>query len=836
MSGKNVRTGMSQEDLRQALIDNLQYIQGKDTKFATLHDYYVALAYTVRDRLIQRRISTMQTHYERDVKTVYYLSAEFLIGRLTANNLINLDLYETMQQAVKALGVNLDDVLEGEEEPGLGNGGLGRLAACFMDSLATLEIPAIGYGIRYEFGIFDQIIANGWQHELPDNWLLSGNPWEIARSDYTVEVKFGGHTEAYTDTDGQYRVRWVPRTTVSGMPYDTPVPGYHNNTVNVLRLWSAKASEDFNFQVFNAGEYTQAVAAKTYSENISKVLYPNDNTPQGKELRLEQEYFFVSCSLQDIIRRYRRQHDTFDAFPEKAAIQLNDTHPSIGVAELMRLLIDDHAQPWAKAWDITIRTFAYTNHTLLVEALERWPVSLFGRLLPRHLEIIYEINYRFMSDLRLRYPQDEAKLKRMSLIEEGGEQQIRMAHLACVGSHTVNGVAALHTELLKQDLLHDFYELYPDKFQNKTNGVTPRRWLLMSNPQLAKLITSKVGDRWVTHLADLKQLESYADDPTFQAEWKTIKQANKRTLADYIQRANHIEVDVNSLFDVQVKRIHEYKRQLLDVLQIISQYNRIKQLKLAGKSTAHITPRTYIFGGKAAPGYFIAKLVVKLINSVAEKVNNDPDLQALVKVVYLANFSVSLGQITYPAADLSEQISTAGKEASGTGNMKFAMNGALTIGTLDGANIEIREEVGADNFFLFGLTAQGVTTLKQQGYSPMQYYHGNADLKQVLDQIASGFFSPKEPGLFRSLIDSLLYKDEYMLLADYQSYLDCQDQVSQAYQDQTTWVRKSILNVARMGKFSSDYTIKQYCDEIWQVQPVPISLEGSVSPVPVPVS
>jgi glycogen phosphorylase len=835
MSVKNDRIGMSLDNLRQALIDNLHYIQGKEEPFATLHDYYAALAYTVRDRLIQRRIKTARTYFDQKVKTVYYLSAEFLVGRLTTNNLINLGLYDTMQQATKAIGLNLDDLLEREEEPGLGNGGLGRLAACFVDSLATLEIPAIGYGIRYEFGIFDQVIANGWQHELPDNWLRFGNPWEIARPDYTVEVKFGGHTEAYTDANGHYRVRWSPSTTVCGIPYDTPVPGYHNNTVNILRLWSATASEDFNFQVFNAGEYTQAVAAKTFSENISKVLYPNDNTPQGKQLRLEQQYFFVSCSLQDIVRQYLRQHDTFDAFPERAAIQLNDTHPSIGVAELMRLLIDEHGLAWEKAWDITTRTFAYTNHTLLVEALERWSIGLFGRELPRHLEIIYEINYRFLDEIRRKYPQDEGKLKRLSLIEEGSEQHIRMAHLAFVGSHTVNGVAALHTELLKQDVMHDFYEMYPEKFQNKTNGVTPRRWLLMSNPQLADLITSKIGDSWVTHLADLQQLEDWADNPEFQAQWKAIKQANKRTLADYIGRTNGIEVDVNSLFDVQVKRIHEYKRQLLNVLNIISLYNRIKRMKVEGKSVSGIAPRTFIFGGKAAPGYFIAKLVVKLINSVADKVNHDPDLQGLVKVVYLANFSVSLGQITYPAADLSEQVSTAGKEASGTGNMKFAMNGALTIGTLDGANIEIREEVGPDNFFLFGLTAQQVYAMKAQGYQPLHYYHSNPDLKQVIDQVASGFFSPQEPGLFRSLIDSLLYKDEYMLLADYQFYLDCQEQVNQAYQDQTTWTRKSILNVARMGKFSSDYTIKQYCDEIWNVKPVSISLEASTTPVELPV-
>lgn len=813
------RTGTTVSTLKRALADNLYYIQGKDETFATLYDYYMALAYTVRDRLVHRRIKTAQAYFEKDTKIVYYLSAEFLIGRLLLNNLINLGLYDQIQQALKESGLNLDDLIEREEEPGLGNGGLGRLAACFLDSMATLEIPAMGYGIRYEFGIFDQLISDGWQVEHPDNWLRFGNPWEIARPDYMVEVKFGGHTETYVNNEGQTRVRWFPRITVLGTPYDTPVPGYGNNTVNTLRLWSARAGEDFDFHVFNAGDYTQAVAAKTFSENISKVLYPNDNTPQGKELRLQQQYFFVSCSLQDIIRLYLRNHDNFDAFPDKVAIQLNDTHPAIGVAELMRLFIDEYHLEWHYAWDLTRRTFAYTNHTLLSEALERWPVSLFGRLLPRHLEIIYDINQHFLDEIRLKHPGDMAKLARMSLIEEGQEKQIRMAHLACVGSHTVNGVAALHTELIKQDLMHDFYELWPEKFQNKTNGITPRRWLLMSNPKLSNLITEKIGQGWVKDLDELRKIEAFVDDPQFRAQWRQIKYENKSHLANYIQRNNDLEINVDSLFDVQIKRIHEYKRQLLDVLHIITLYNRLK-----ANPSMDILPRTFIFGGKAAPGYFMAKMVVKLINAVGDVVNNDPDVAGRLKVVFLANYSVSLGQFAYPAADLSEQISTAGKEASGTGNMKFSLNGALTIGTLDGANVEIREEVGAENFFLFGLTAQEVMAMKS-GYKPVEYYQSNPDLKLVIDQLASGFFSPKEPGLFMSIVDSLLHSDEYMLLADYQSYIECQEQVSQAFRDQDNWTRMSILNVARMGKFSSDRTIAQYCQEIWGVEPMPINLE-----------
>lgn len=815
------RTGTTVETLKRALADNLYYTQGKAEYFATPHDYYMALAHTVRDRLIHRRIKTARTYLEKDAKTVYYLSAEFLIGRLLSNNLINIGLYERVRQALKESGLDLDELMEQEDEPGLGNGGLGRLAACFLDSLATLEIPALGYGIRYEYGIFNQSLRDGWQAEQPDRWLRFGNPWEVPRPDYMVEVKFGGRTEAYNDKQGRYQVRWIPDRTVVGTPYDTPVPGYNNNTVNKLRLWSARASEEFNFQVFDAGDYTRAVVDKTFSETISKVLYPNDNTLQGRELRLQQEYFFVACSLHDIIRLYLRNHDNFDCFPEKVAIQLNDTHPSIGVAELMRLLVDEHKLDWDKAWHITQNTFAYTNHTLLAEALERWPVSLFSRLLPRHLEIIYEINYRFLDEVRAKYPGDKARLARLSLIEEGPEKYVRMAHLACVGSHAVNGVAALHTELLKHKVLRDFYELWPEKFNNKTNGVTPRRWLLLSNPKLAQLITQKIGNNWIKQLDDLKQLETFADDAEFRNSWRQIKHDNKQNLAKYIRHHNGIEVNPESLFDVQVKRIHEYKRQLLNALYVITLYNRIKR-----NPTVDILPRTFIFGGKAAPGYFMAKLIIKLINSVADVVNTDPDVCGRLKVVFLENYSVSLGQLTYPAADLSEQISTAGKEASGTGNMKFSMNGALTIGTLDGANIEIREEVGAENFFLFGLSAEEVSALKSKGYNPWNYYNTNAELRQVIDSIASGCFSSGNPDLFRPIVESLLHRDEYLHLADYQSYVDCQEQVATTYRDQERWTRMSILNVARMGKFSSDRTIQEYCQEIWKAEPVKIDLEA----------
>ncbi len=814
------RTGLSVETLKRAFADNLFFIQGKYDSIATPNDYYMALSYTLRDRLLQRWLKTLKTYAEQNVKHVYYLSAEFLMGRHLGNSLINLEIYENVRQAMAESGLNLDDILEMEPDPGLGNGGLGRLAACFLDSLATLEIPAIGYGIRYEFGIFHQSIQDGWQVEIPDKWLRGGNPWEIVRNNETVEVKYGGHTEVYHDDKGRPHVRWIPAQTVLGIPHDTPIPGYDTNTVNTLRLWKAEAGDDFNFQAFNSGDYDGAVASKMRSETISKVLYPNDNTPQGRQLRLEQQFFFVSCSLQDLIRRHLGLNPNLDNLADKAAIQLNDTHPAVAVAELMRLLVDEHNMDWDKAWSITQQTIAYTNHTLMPEALEKWSVDLFQAVLPRHLEIIYEINHRFLEDIKCWYPKDEDLISRLSLIEEGAEKKVRMAHLATVGSHKVNGVAALHTELLKKDVLRDFYHIWPDKFNNKTNGVTPRRWVLLSNPNLSALITEKIGKNWLTHTEELRQLEQFITDRDFCDRWSKIKRGNKQKLAQYILQHTGIEVNVDSLFDIQVKRIHEYKRQHLAVLNVITLYQRLKE-----NPNLDITPRTVIFGGKAAPGYFMAKLMIKLINAVGNVVNRDPDVHGRLKVVFLPNFTASQGQIIYPAADLSEQISTAGKEASGTGNMKFAMNGALTIGTLDGANIEIREEVGEENFFLFGLTTEQVYAMKAEGYNPQTWYSENPMLKAVIDRIAEGDFSPGNPDLFRPLIDSLMYHDTYMLFADYQSYIDCQDQVAQAYRNQEQWTKMSILNSARMGKFSSDRTIREYCQDIWRVNPVKIKLE-----------
>ncbi|MGB3535833.1 MAG: glycogen/starch/alpha-glucan phosphorylase [Microcoleaceae cyanobacterium] len=814
------RTGMSVETLKRAFADNLFYLQGKDESIATQTDFYMALAYTLRDRLLNRWLQTFKTYMDKKAKIVYYLSAEFLMGRHLGNSLINLHIYDKVRQAVKESGLDLDQLLEQEPDPGLGNGGLGRLAACFLDSLATLEIPAVGCGIRYEFGIFHQTIQDGWQAERPDKWLKFGNPWEIAHPEQYVEIKFGGHTEFYHDDKGQYRVRWIPANTVIGVPCDTPVPGYDTNTVNPLRLWRTEASDDFNFDAFNSGNYDGAVAEKMRSETISKVLYPNDNTPQGKQLRLEQQFFFVSCSLQDIIRTHLQRYPDLSNLHESVAIQLNDTHPAVAIAEMMRLLMDEHDIDWDTAWRITQNTFAYTNHTLLPEALEKWPVSLFGFLLPRHLEIIYEINRRFLEDVKLWYPDDDAMLTRLSLIEEGPEKYVRMANLACVGSHAINGVAALHTELLKQDTLRDFYKLWPEKFFNKTNGVTPRRWVLMSNPELSELFTSKIGDGWLKDMDKLRQLEAYVDDPEFCKKWNQVKLTNKRKLADYIRKHNGIQVDPHSMFDIQVKRIHEYKRQHLCVLHIITLYNRIKQ-----NPNIKIAPRTFIFGGKAAPGYFMAKLIIKLINAVAEVVNADPDVRGRLKVVFLANFNASLGQRIYPAADLSEQVSTAGKEASGTGNMKFAMNGALTVGTLDGANIEIREEAGVENFFLFGLTADEVYKMKANGYNPQEYYNSNPELKAVIDRISNGYFSHGDKEMFKPMIDSLMHDDTYMLFADYQSYIDCQDEVDKAFMDHSKWTKMSILNSVRMGKFSSDRTIEEYCKEIWDAEPVPVEIE-----------
>ena len=814
---EDIRTGLSPAALAQAVADNLHYVQARVPEIATRNDWYLALACTVRDRLLDRWIKTVQGMLtSKDLKVVCYLSAEFLMGPQLGNSLINLGIYDPAREAVGRLKLDFDELLAQEEEPGLGNGGLGRLAACFMDSLSTLEVPAIGYGIRYEFGIFDQEIRDGWQVEVTDKWLRLGNPWEIPRPEITFDVKLGGHTEHYRDEQGRQRVRWIPARVVKGVAYDTPVTGYRVTTTNLLRLWKAEASESFDFAAFNTGDYFGAVHDKVASETISKVLYPNDDPYAGKQLRLAQQYFFVSCSLQDMIRLQRITKKGLDRFHERFAVQLNDTHPSIAVAELMRLLVDEYQMDWDVAWGITQKTFAYTNHTLLPEALEKWPLPLFAAQLPRHLEIIYEINRRFLDEVRTKYPGDDQRLARLSLIDESGDKSVRMAHLASVGSHAINGVAALHTDLLKKTVLHDFYELWPEKFHNVTNGVTQRRWMVLSNPQLAKLITTHIGDRWVSHLEDeLRRLEPLADDPAFQREWRKVKAENKRALAAVIKDRTGVVVDPDSLFDIQVKRLHEYKRQHLNVLHVVTLYNRLK----AGRGAA-VTPRTVIFGGKAAPGYMMAKLIIKLINAVADVVNRDPDVSNSLKVVFFPDFNVKNGQRVYPAADLSEQISTAGKEASGTGNMKFSMNGALTIGTLDGANVEIREAVGPDNFFLFGLTAEEVSELKARGYQPRGYYESSPELREALDLIGSGHFSNGDRDLFRPLVDSLLTRDDYLLLADYQAYLDCQDRVSHAYRDQKHWTRMSILNVARMGQFSSDRSIQQYCSDIWQVKPV----------------
>ncbi|ASC70189.1 glycogen phosphorylase [Halomicronema hongdechloris C2206] len=817
------RSGLGIETLRRAIADNLFYLQGKWPEIATLNDFYMALANTVRDRLMPRWLNTIRNYRRSEVRVVAYLSAEFLLGPHLGIKLINLGIEELVRQAVADSGLALEDLLAQEEEPGLGNGGLGRLAACYMESLATLEIPAIGYGIRYEFGIFDQELRDGWQVEVTDKWLQYGNPWEIPRPESAVMVRFGGRTEAYTDDEGAYRVRWIPARVVKGVPYDTPIVGYYVNTTNTLRLWRAEAAESFNFQAFNQGDYYGAVDQKIYSENLTKVLYPNDEPLQGKQLRLEQQYFFVSCALQDMIRLHRGAGGDLRQFHQKFAVQLNDTHPAVAVAELMRLLVDEHRLPWDAAWEVSQSTFGFTNHTLLPEALEKWPLPLFGSLLPRHLEIIYEINQRFLDQARVHFLGDSQKLAQLSLIDESGERYVRMAHLACVGSHAINGVAELHSELLKQTVLKDFYQLWPQKFQNKTNGVTPRRWLLLCNPRLSQLITEHIGTDWVCQLEQLRQLEAYAEDREFQRQWRQIKRAVKQDLADHIQQTLNIAINPDSLFDIQVKRIHEYKRQHLNVLHIITLYNRIRR-----NPDIDIVPRTFIFGGKAAPGYIMAKLMIKVITSVAEVVNNDPQVCDRIKVVFLPDYNVTNSQPVYPAADLSEQISTAGKEASGTGNMKFSLNGALTIGTLDGANVEIRQAVGAENFFLFGLTIEEVQQLQESGYNPWDYYNRTPDLKEAINLINSGFFSHGNRELFKPLVDSLVYDDPYLLLADYSAYIDCQDTVGQRFRETDTWTRMSILNSARMGYFSSDRAIREYCQDIWHVTPISVQLKPYV--------
>ena len=816
----HVRTGLDAVDLQEAITDHLRYSIGRPAAALKPEHYYRALALAVRDRMQDNRVASTQTSLDLGRKVTCYLSAEFLMGPQLGNNLLNLQIEEAARAALDALGQDLDEVLACEPEPGLGNGGLGRLAACYLDSLATLERPAIGYGIRYEFGIFKQDFSDGWQVELTDNWLANGNPWEIAKPDVFYLVNWGGHTEQYVDDAGALRVRWSPRQVIKGVAYDTPIQGYGVHTCNVLTLWSARAVDAFALDAFNTGDYYKAVESEVTSETVTKVLYPNDEPEAGKRLRLLQQYFFVSCSLQHVVHI---MDDLADAslhdLPERFALQLNDTHPSIGVAELMRILVDDRRLDWDEAWRITVATFGYTNHTLLPEALEKWPLGLFRESLPRHLEIIYEINRRFLDEVRAQFPGDNERVARMSLIGEEGGQTVRMAHLATVGSHAINGVAALHSELLKESVLKDFFEMWPERFSNKTNGVTPRRFLALSNPGLRGLIDRRIGDGWLTHLDRLRGLEAFIEDDDFRQEWRNIKRANKSRLAEFVRNEVGVDLDPTWMFDIQVKRIHEYKRQHLNVLNIVTQYLRLKN-----DPALEPAPRAYVFGGKAAPGYFLAKRIIKLITAVGDMINYDPAVNRFMKVVFLPNFNVQNAHLIYPAANLSEQISTAGKEASGTGNMKFMLNGALTIGTLDGANVEIREEAGAENFFLFGLTVDEVEELKRNGYRPGDYIAANPELAAVLDLIEGGHFSHGDTEIFKPLIDNLRYDDPFLAIADYAAYVECQDRVSAAWQDKDAWSRMSILNAARAGKFSSDRAIEQYCDDIWNVGPVTVNV------------
>jgi starch phosphorylase len=809
---ETVRTANTADAIAQAILDNLYFVQARVPEIATLNDRYMAVAYTIRDRLLKRWISTAEAYWDKDERIVGYLSAEYLLGPHLRNNCINLGVLEAVQEAVAKLGMRFDEIVNKEEEPGLGNGGLGRLAACFMDSMATLDVPAIGYGIRYEFGIFDQMIRGGEQIEIADEWLRFGNPWEFRRPEICQPVGFGGHVLTVTDADGAVRRQWYPERMVKGVAHDTSIPGYRNHRVNLLRLWKAEAMESFDFQSFNIGDYLGAVDKKIRSENLTKVLYPNDNVSQGRQLRLEQQYFFVSCSLKDMIRLHLRGGRPIETFHEHWTVQMNDTHPSVAVAELMRLLMDDYRVGWDEAWQITRQALAYTNHTLLPEALEKWPLELFERLLPRHLQIIYEINRRLLDDVRARFPGDEDRVRRMSLIDEAGPRNVRMANLATAGSRAVNGVAALHSELVKSEVLRDFHEMYPERFCNVTNGVTQRRWMVLANPRLTGLIGSRIGEGWIRNLEELRKLEPLAEDAEFRAAWRAVKLHNKRVLAEVIERRAGVKVDPASLFDVQVKRFHEYKRQHLNVLHVITLYNRLKR-----DPACEGPARTVVFAGKAAPGYFMAKLIIRLIHSVGDVVNNDPAIGGRLKVAFVPDFNVKHSEPIYPAADLSEQISTAGKEASGTGNMKFSMNGALTIGTLDGANIEIREEVGAENFFLFGNTVEELAAIRAAGYRPREHYDRIPELREALDQLQAGHFSRGDRGLFKPLVDKLLDDDYFMLLADYQSYVDTQAEVGAAYLDTERWCRMSILNAARMGKFSSDRSNRDYCRLIWGI-------------------
>ena len=814
------RIGMSPETLERAVLDHLYYTCSKTRRSATPLDVFNAMAHAVRDRLVHRWLATKRTYTQQNVKRLYYLSAEFLTGRMLERNLTYLGLYETSREILARHGMNLDDVLASEVDPGLGNGGLGRLAACFLDSMACHELPGYGYGIRYEFGIFHQVIHDGWQVEQGDAWLRFGCPWEIPRHEFTVEVNFGGRVVEGHDAEGRYKVRWVDTKKVLGVPHDIPCPGYANHTVNTLRLWSARASREFDLDVFNDGDYRRAVEEKAISESISKVLYPKDDSPQGKELRLRQQYFFVCCSIHDIVRRFKKHHTSFEGFADKVALQLNDTHPAITVAELMRVFLDDEGLAWEEAWDLTVRATGYTNHTLLSEALERWPVEMFAKLLPRHLQIIFEINARFLSQVARRWPGDDERIRRMSLIEEGPVKQVRMAHLAVVGAHSINGVAALHTDLVKRELLPDFAALWPERFNNKTNGVTPRRWLRLCNPKLAAVLTREVGPGWVTDLDRIAALRDKADDPALHTELAAIKLANKERLAAIIQRTNNVRVSPSSLFDVQVKRIHQYKRQLMNCLYVISRYQAIK-----ANPGADWVPRVFILGGKAAPGYAMAKLHIKLINAVADVVNTDPTIGDRLKLVFIPNYNVSLAERIIPAADISQQISLAGKEASGTGNMKFAMNGALTLGTLDGANIEIRDHVGAENFFLFGLHADEAAALRARGYDPREAIRKSPRLKRALDLVRSGFFSPDDHHRFAPVLDNLEHVDPFLVCADFDDYVRAHDAVDAAWRDPHDWQRRVVHNIANMGWFSSDRTIHEYASDIWGISRCPVELQ-----------
>lgn len=807
----------SGHSFKEAVLAHLKFTLARDTGTATRRDWWIAVCEAVEDVVLSRFSATMKRHNEADTRRVYYLSLEYLMGRLLQNNIVNAGILDEVKSAVEELGLNWEDLVNEELDMGLGNGGLGRLAACFLDSLATLDIPAVGYGIHYQFGLFKQEFVDGHQIEHPDNWRQFGNPWEVIRPEYSQSVRVYGHVEHSYNDEGDYQPRWVGGRVVEGVPYDVPICGYGGNTVNFLRLWEAKSSNELDLSAFNEGGYVEAVRQKALDETISKVLYPNDKTEVGKELRLVQQYFFVACSLKDIIRRYRNRHDDWTAFADKVAIQLNDTHPALAVPELMRVFLDDFGMHWDEAWKLVTQTLSYTNHTLLPEALERWSVALFEKVLPRHLQIIFEINARFLQAVDAKWPGDDGMKSALSIIEEGEHRMVRMAYLSVVASHTVNGVAALHTELLKKDLFQKFDQLYPGKIRNKTNGITPRRWLLACNPGLSELITEKIGDQWPYDLNQLKGLESFADDAEFQKRFMQVKHENKCRLAEVIKAETGIEVDPTAMFDVQIKRLHEYKRQHLNLLHILSLYR-----KLVHNPDLDIAPRVFIFGAKAAPGYDLAKNIIRAINKVGDTINHDPRIQGKLKVVFLPNYRVSLAEAIIPAADLSEQISTAGKEASGTGNMKLALNGALTIGTLDGANVEIEEEVGSENIFIFGLRVEEVDALKADGYNPWDHYYRDPELRAVMDWLSSRNFTPDEEDAFRPIRLSLLEQgDPYLVLADFSAYCEAQEAAGRAYLDRARWAKMAILNTARVGKFSSDRTIREYCEDIWKIEPLP---------------